>query len=308
MHDLESFIAASLDTVVRVYSGRLGVGKCPGLNAEQREVEARTVHSLENNLEGYIQRYEAENGNYLGADNAKELFPLYTAGPKTRRWYVEAVHYSSGALVKEIWQRKLAQAPATPDEYVLFTAGGPGAGKTAAIESQPACRELVRNAYVVHDTMLAEFERGVAKLAEVIASGRRVVVIYVYRPVENAMVGVIDRAKQTGRIVALKDVARKHFESQETLIQLAEHYETSPLTRFLVLDNSGPLGTAQEIPLAQFKDRRIKDWQTISRRAMETLDEEFQRRLGTEQEITASLYLNLRDEGIDLSAYRKPQE
>jgi hypothetical protein len=308
MPNLESFIAASLDTSARVYPGCLGVGKCPGLTAEQRNVEARSVFEMESDLEGFISRYEAANGNYLGADSAKELFSLYTAGPKTRRWYVEAVHYSSGALIKEIWQRKLAQPPAAPDEYVLFTAGGPGAGKTAAIESQPACRELVKNAFVVHDTMLAEFERGVAKFAEVLASGRRIAAIYVYRPVENAMVGVIDRAKRTGRIVTLDDVAHKHYESQETFIQLAEHYQTSEHTRFIVIDNSGPLGSAQEMPLARFKEQRVTDWQTISRRALETLDAEYQKRLGTEQEITASLYINLRDEGIDLSAYLNPKE
>jgi hypothetical protein len=308
MHDLESFLAASLDAAVRVYPGRLGVGKCPGLTAEQREVEARSVFELESDLEGFISRYEAANGNYLGADEAKELFSLYTAGPKTRRWYVEAVHYSSGALVKEIWQRKLAAKPAAPDEYVLFTAGGPGAGKTAAIESQHACCELVNNAYIVHDTMLAELDRGVAKIAEVLASERGVTVIYVYRPVENAMVGVIDRARATGRIVTLEDVARKHYESQETLIALAEHYQTSPLVHFTVIDNSGPLGSAREIPLGQFREQRIKDWQTISRRAMETLDEEFQKRLGTETEITASLYLNLRDEGIDLNTLLASKE
>ena len=303
MSNLETFLAASLDNSVKTYPGFLGVGKCPGLTAEQRAVEARSVHALESDLAGFRARYEAANGNYLGADSAKELFPLYTAGPKTRRWYVEAVHYASGALVKEIWQRKLARTPVNPNEYVLFTAGGPGAGKTAAIESQPACCELVSRAYIVHDTMLAEFGRGVAKIAEVIASGRRAVVIYVYRPVENAMVGVIDRAKQTGRIVKLADVARKHYESQETLITLAEHYATSPDARFVVIDNSGALGAAREIALADFKERRVSDWQTISRRAMETLDEEFQNRLGTEREITASLYLNLRDEGIDLSKY-----
>ena len=299
MLHLANFIAAALNPAEKVYPGFLGVGKKPHLNAEERDVEARSVFALESDLHGYRQRYEQFNGNYLGADEAKELFPLYAENERTRRRYVEAVHYASGALVKEIWQRKLAQPPYTPDEYVLFTAGGPGAGKTAAIESQPACRALVKNAYVVHDTMLAEFERGVAKIAEVISSGRRVVVIYVYRPVENAMVGVIDRAKRTGRIVTLSDVAHKHYESQETLIALAAHYQTSQIVRFMVIDNSGALGTAHEIPLTLFKEQRLTDWQTISRRAMSTLDEEYQKRLGTEREMSVSLYFNLRDIGLD---------
>lgn len=300
---LEDFLTAAHTVATKVYPGRLAIGKADHLTLAQRETEARSVWDLENNTAAYLARYEAANGNYLGADNAKELFPLYAATERTRRQFVEAVHYSSGALVKEIWQHKLAQPPATLDEYVLFTAGGPGAGKTAAIESQPACRALVARAYIVHDTMLAELERGRAKLTEVWRSGRRAVVLYIYRPVENAMVGVIDRAKQTGRIVALTDVAHKHYESQETFIALAQEYQNTPAASFRVIDNSGPLGTAHEIPLNAFKERRVSDWQTISRRAMETLDEEYQKRLGTERELSTSLYFNLRDEGIDFSQY-----
>lgn len=303
MMQLDYFLAVSRDHTVTAYPGRLRVGKHPDLTPAQREVEARTAFALETDLEGYLRRYEAANGNYLGADNAKDLFPLYAATDRTRREFVEAVHYASGALVKELWQRRLAQA-ARPGEYVLFTAGGPGAGKTSAIESQPSCRELVARAHLVHDTMLAEFDRGVAKIEGVRRTGRNVVVIYVYRPVEQAMVGVIDRARHTGRIVTLPDVARKHFESQETLIALEEHYEKAPRVRFMVIDNSGPLGTAHEVSLAAFKEQRIGDWYTISHRAMETLDLEYQKRLGTEHEMSVSLYINLRDEGIDLSKYQ----
>lgn len=298
---LEDFLTAAHSETVKVYPGHLGIGKVANLTPEQREVEARTVWDLENDTVGYLARYEAANGNYLGADNAKELFPLYSATERTRRRFVEAVHYASGALVKEIWLHKLAQPPKSFNEYVLFTAGGPGAGKTAAIECQPACRALVARAYIVHDTMLAELERGRAKIDQVLDSQRFAVVLYVYRPVESAMVGVIDRARQTGRIVTLADVARKHYESQETFIALAEAYRSTPTASFRVIDNSGPLGTAHEIPLAIFKERRVADWQTISRRAMETLDDEYRNRLGTDRELSASLYFNLRDEGIDFS-------
>lgn len=296
---LKLFLAAALDEAAACYPGALCVHKCPGLDRERRAAEARAVHALENDLKGFTDRYESLNGNYLGADEAKELFDEYACSYETRKMLVHAVHYPSGALVKAIWDRRLAEPRAAADEFVMFTAGGPGSGKTTAIEVVPETNRLRASAFIVHDTMFAELERSERKIQDVLQHGRRAVVVYVYRPVEKAMVGVIERARQTGRIVTLRDVAEKHYECQETILALFEKYGPGSGVEFIVLDNSGEVGEALRIPLERLRGDLYREREATLRCATEALDEEFVERAGTPDEMNVNLFIAIRDTGVD---------
>jgi hypothetical protein len=114
----------------------LEIKNWPGLTPDEETVAAEIAHALEQDLESYIQQYkqlpETDSGRIVSADNAKELFPQYSASSETRTQFTYAVHPASAVLAKEIFRRKLGEPRLSEERVVYLVTGPPGAGKTMA--------------------------------------------------------------------------------------------------------------------------------------------------------------------------------
>ncbi|QJE99137.1 zeta toxin family protein [Luteolibacter luteus] len=123
---------------------------------------------------------------------------------------------------------------------VIVLAGGGGSGKSSVLKRLNIPRDLVI------DTTLSWENYARKTIAEIEASGRRAVVLYVHRPFARASEdGVIGRyldGKEEGnpRLVPLRVAAEAHVGAQETALMLAQQG-----IRVIVMENSGALGTAK---------------------------------------------------------------
>lgn len=190
------------------------------------DVRAAALGALEQRREEFLGEYTRRFGNVLNADCAAELFPEYAASLESRARFRVAVHPAAQWIRDELFSRALAD-PKVGE--VVFTAGGNGAGKTST--------GIVGD--IVYDSTLNNLEHARKTIERVLAAGKRVQVLYVYRPITAALRGVMDRASTQGRTVAVDTVIKTHTEAAKTTEELyAVYLEDSRVTvRFI--DNGG---------------------------------------------------------------------
>lgn len=215
------------------------IPKAEDLLPADREIEAKMANRILADVDGAIREYEAlkdaEGGKVLNTDTARELSPEYRAD-RTRS---AAVHEPASWLVKEMYRRKLAQAPAEGEQAkVLFTAGGTGAGKTSGIASVAAMKRIKGAAQIVYDTNMNGLKSAVDKIEAALKAGKAVDIIHVIRdPVEALVNGALPRAMRMGRTVPLIEHARTHTGSAEVIQQLMERYANNERVAIAFLDN-----------------------------------------------------------------------
>jgi hypothetical protein len=157
-------------------------------------------------------------GNLANTDEVRSLIPGYNeADPLTRD---AEYHRQASALNDRVIARLLERDPVTRSAILL--AGGAGSGKSSILKRLEIPRDLVI------DTTLSWEDSARQIAADIEASGRTPIVLYVHRPFAKAFEdGVIDRyleGKKEGkpRLVPLRVAAEAHVGAQETAIALAE--------------------------------------------------------------------------------------
>lgn len=232
---------------------RLEVAQMPGLTPEKRAVEAEATRMVQERAEEMIAEYERRFGNTLDVDDARELFPAYTKDLESRGTMVQAVHEPASALVLEMYRRKLAQKGGS--DNVMFLAGGAGSGKSTALQNfRPGEKLLLQ-----FDSVMANFSSAVKRIEQALAAGRKVQVMFVYSPFEQATAQMINRAQAKGRTVPAEVHAQGHFEAPRVLLQLAEKYEGDPRVRIRVIDSTGPAGNARIVGIDFLADKLQSD-------------------------------------------------
>jgi hypothetical protein len=230
--------------------GRIVIEPYPNLGPVEREIEARSAAAVTGDLDAMIAKYEAlpgtEGGRIISADEAREVFPEYSAGPEGRSAYAVAVHEPSSYLAKAVWSKRLAE-PVQPDKapLVVFTAGGTGAGKTSAVRRDPAAQKVAEEADLTFDGNLQNVTSASQKINEAIESGRAVSILYVNRdPVEAFKHGVIPRAQKDtyGRTVPVQAHVGTHIRAANAIIELSKMYAGNPLVDIRILNNSSTGG------------------------------------------------------------------
>lgn len=248
-------------------------GKLTGLDAA---IEDRLARQITADLPGAIDRYgrltESEGGKVLNTDVARELSADYQAD-RTRS---AAVHEPASWLVKEMYRRKLREAPRAGEEpLVLFTGGGTGAGKTSAIEGIPSMRQIKATAQMIYDTNLNGLASSVTKIEQALKADKAVRIAFVVRdPVEALVKGALPRAERMGRTVPLAEHAKTHIGAAETLQKLAEKYADHPKVDFVVIDNTRGKGKAQPADIAFIA---TMDYSDLTKRLRAALDQEYER-------------------------------
>jgi hypothetical protein len=244
----------------------------------------------------YAQLPESQGGKVLNTDTARELSPDYLAD-RTRS---AAVHEPASALIKQIYARKLQEAPAPGERsLVLFTAGGTGAGKSTAIRN--ALGNLAEVAQIVYDTNMNGVASSIAKIDQALAAGKDVTIAYTYRePIAALREGALPRAMRqegefgSGRTVPVKEHLKTHLGARESMERIAAHYAGDPRVQIKVLDNSGAAGSAKPVALSSIPKFEGEAYTRLREEALHTLQTE--RAAGR---ISESVYRGFADEGAN---------
>lgn len=216
------------------------------LTPEEQSIEDQALHALRHSFDAFASQYIKEFGTTLDADLAKELFAPYNADAASRRQWASAVYRPAQELVDELLRRLLLRTPGPG--VVLFTAGGPGVGKSSALASAPA---RAAQAVAIMDGTLSDPARAIRNIDLVLSSGKQVFIAFTTRNFEQTIHGVIDRAldPENGRIVPLEVSARKYCEAHRSIRHLTAHYADHPKVTIRFARNT-PEG-AQSITLDQ---------------------------------------------------------
>lgn len=250
---------------VERYPGKLGIEKQPGLDVEERALEARVAADFEANTEERIKQYLARYGNVINTDNVRELVPEYVANRS--RW-AKAVHNPASALANVIYERLLAG----DETDVVFMAGGGGSGKGIV---QPMVADADA---IVFDGTLANMPGAVKKIEQALAAGKKVQIEYVHRPFLQAVKGILHRAETKGRTLDIGIAARDHYMAQRSFLNLVERYAKDSRVAFHVWDNSGRKEDLKEISTSDFKKKLYSSIDEIANAGRKWLAREIARR------------------------------
>lgn len=255
------------------YGGR--IPKSPDLPPDQQAVEARFAAWILEDVDRAVREYgahpETQGGKVLNTDIARDLSRDYNATKDTRSTLSVAVHEPASWLVKEIYRRKLAEAPAAGERAVVtFTAGGTGAGKSSAIEKVPVVNMAVRASQVVYDTNMNTLDTARGRIEQALAAGKDVALVFVARdPVVALTAGALPRAMRQGQTVPLSEHAKTHQGAAKVLKQLAKEYDGNDRVAITVIDNTGPNGTQAVAKIARVEEIDYTDLGARLRKALE---------------------------------------
>ena len=276
--------------------------------AEQRRVREQSLAAVRSDPDAWIRRYllrvtsrctpqgvvlragtadladAMRRGPLLiSADEAKELFPAFARDHRSRSLHSGSVHEASLLLTDLLWQRALAQPSRPERRLVLFSGGGVASGKTWALAHSEAARGLLPRTAIVQDSTMSDERRARRRLDQALAAGRSVQVIYVFTPIEQAVRWLVERGMRAGRSVAATAVARSHWQSQATVLALADRYRRQPAVRFGLLVNAPgaalPLRPIDDLrPLRAAADPRFPDEASFRRHVAALVRQELRRR------------------------------
>lgn len=209
---------------------------------QMRELLTRTGEADER----YDLLEASRNGTVVSTDIARYLDVRYAKTPKVGRprdlepsWDL-AWRYAQDRLRREVRARGSRKR-------VRFMSGGWGAGKTFALRNEPTTTPDL-----VWDGTLSEIPWAVEMIDLALDRGWKVEVAYVYRDLELALYGAIQRKREVGRSVPLAKLPKNHRLVQQTVLELTTLYRSHPSVSFLYLHNLGipkiP-GTTPEIEL-----------------------------------------------------------
>jgi hypothetical protein len=204
------------------------------------EVQKRFETLIQSNLDLMVALYLETFGNVLSTDNARELCEEYRQYPEARAQYGSAIHNVAGQLVAEVYRRLLNEPSGDneTDHVVFILGGGGGSGKSTVLNN---INHLTFNIVTaIYDTTLSHLQNSIERIEQALEAGKQVSIVFIFRPVENAVKGAIRRAlNYDGRCVPLKVLAYDHYQAPLNFLQLVERYQENEDVEFGVIDNSG---------------------------------------------------------------------
>lgn len=200
------------------------------LSREQQTAKAAFAALLADQTEA-DRRYDAladsHGGRIISTDLARFLEARYrdtpTGQPRDLAW-----RYAQGRLERELGIRRRRKV-------VRFMAGGWGAGKTHALE-HAVMPDLA------WDGTLSDPKRAQEMIALALANRWRVEIAYVFRDMELALYGAVQRAKEEGRSVPLGELPGSHRAVQLSIAKLLTRYRNNVSVSFMLLHNTGAKG------------------------------------------------------------------
>lgn len=245
---------------------------------------ARSVEQLEAD---YAAIPETDGGRRIDTDLVRELAPAYVAD----RSLSQQLHPYASRLTKELFSRALARPVAEGrNPIVQFLAGGGGSGKSTATAGAVA----VANADIIFDGTLSSLANAQRDVEAALATGRGVLVDFVYRSPENSVEGAIGRAIRKGRPVPVWALAEAHAGAPETVKALAKAYDGDVRVLIDAFWNDGDLGEVRQMPVEEIPDVDRNQAERTFRAAVERAAEE-----GRAPERLRDAFLASRDQSQD---------
>ena len=245
------------------------------LSKEQQVAHSAMVALLADRDEAdrrYNALADSHGGRVVSTDIARFLDTRYRDTPAGRArdlvpsWDL-AWRYAQGRFARELGSRNRRRV-------VRFMAGGWGAGKTHALEREKPCD-------LAWDGTLKDTDWAWQMVNLALVQGWRVEIAYVFRDIEMAMYGAVQRSFDEGRSVPLAELPGNHRAVQVSVRKLILDFRTNPSVAFLLLHNLGAKGiegTARvfaNTELAQtgalHDSKRYEDYYTEAAREIEAI-------------------------------------
>ena len=173
---------------------------------------------------------DSHGGRVVSTDLARFLDTRYRDTPTGRRrdlapsWDL-AWRYAQDRLKRELTNRGRRKV-------MRFMAGGWGAGKTHALQGAAL-------ADVAWDGTLSDTAWAREMIDLALDHGWRVEIDYVFRDIELALYGAVERARKEGRSVPLPELPANHRAVQHSILWLLPLYGGNPRVAFVLLHNTG---------------------------------------------------------------------
>lgn len=258
-------------------NNKLQIDQKDDLDLRERLLEGQFASWIQENVDRAVREYsglpQTKNGKVSNTDYARELSVVYSESWENRLKWGDAVHEPASALAEEVYHRRLND-PRLQKGKTIFTAGGPGAGKSFTLQKKGG--ELAGMADVIYDTTLANEDSAEEKIRSAIDENKLPVIFYVHRPAELAAELVFIRGLEEGRIVPLEVIAHSHFEAQKTLFHLQNEFSKSTLTIF-TFDNSGGEDDVYETTVDSIREQEYSDFKSVLESTKEGLNHAKQR-------------------------------
>jgi hypothetical protein len=211
---------------------------------QQKAFEA--MRTLLQDIAEADRRYDglehSHSGRIISTDVARHLDARYAKKPKKGQvrdiepgWDL-AWRYAQNRLAREIESR-------ASRKRLRFMSGGWGAGKTFALRHEPTVKPCL-----IWDGTLGELTWAVEMIDLALKHQWQVEVAYVYRDLELALYGAVQRKREVGRAVPLKELPGNHRTVQQTILSLTDLYRGEPSVSFLYLHNLGVAGIEAGTP------------------------------------------------------------
>jgi hypothetical protein len=212
---------------------------------EQRVREA-VLQRLSADPETYLGRYIERFGNVLNADDAATLFDEYN---QDRAKYRVAVHPAAVWIRDELFRRALRERAPEGKNHVVFMAGGNAAGKSTAIRYT----HIAEDSQAVFDSTFSNPVHARYLIDQALAADKRVTIVYVNRPLEDTLLGMLERSEREVRLVPIEQIVSSHRGSAETTRSLWREFreDTRFIFRFVANSSSGAHEGSVELAAAR---------------------------------------------------------
>jgi hypothetical protein len=204
------------------------------LTKQQRKAQLAFAKRLQNPAEAdriyNDELHDSIGGRIISTDIARFLDKRYRNTPEGRQrdlipgWDL-AWRYAQNRLNREISNRRNRR-------LVRFMAGGWGAGKTHALK-HAQLPDLAWDG-TLKDTPWARKMIGLA-----LRNGWHVEVTCVFRDIELALYGALERALEEGRSVPVEELPANHDQVQRSMLRLIRRYRDEPRLSFVLFHNLG---------------------------------------------------------------------
>lgn len=199
----------------------------------------------------YNQIQESGKGRVISTDLARMLDDIYAKDPPSGKlrdiipgWDL-AWRYAQNRFERELVSKGKRKR-------VRFMAGGWAAGKTHAVENLP-----VDKPDLTWDGTLGDIEWAASMIELAIKNDWEVEVTYIYRNLELALYGAIERREKEGREVPLTKLAANHRTVQQSILRLSLLYSGVPKTSFLFVHNLGKKGVLSDPLQIEIKELEV---------------------------------------------------
>ncbi len=216
------------NTTVTEFESDLTLGH---MSADEQTEATRFARQIGADVPAAIAEYNQRFGKHVSADNARELDPMWQRSKEDRQRLSGALGVPAGKLAQLVFDHQIAQLH---DADVYMLAGGQASGKTSSTKADSSAASLI------YDNTFSNPIRAESNIEKALAGNNRVTVHFVYKPLEESIIGAIDRANsENGRVELPGQMARTHLASQRTFLGLAEKYRDNPNVTFKVTDYTG---------------------------------------------------------------------